>query len=460
MIPFALAAAYLYTEKDVLETRITELNEDNLVVRVSEALDHDVAVDLEILLFQEKKGTYWKNRYHKLIPELIEKNEFWSEYRFVMENPIYRDKVMDLWKAYDRYAYLKLETTDLQLAEEMIHYPVQKEAAVAQYFEEQQGKWYEEAGMELQKNPSANQKSFSDANLPVFFVLDHPKAYQEFMNSSMADFYQAQFKKKNLLGHPFSKVIPTGVYIGNSFCHFLLPKERELVELLEKADKEKLQITLSFPCVPQHRMVQTADLLDGLYDWCRKRGCMIELEINDWGMLGLMKNKTDFLRPVLGRLLNKRRKDPRNKYYQAWLDGLVLTKENSRGKAENGMVTDFYQEYLKCEYGIERIEWEVSGDEFLIPKGKNTLHLPYYQTNTSQYCPLYAAIKEGDRGKQQEPKNCPLYCMDWTFLYPDHLQMLGRYNSLFGYDARSLGDMTYLAGLMKHGFDRIAINLF
>lgn len=58
----------------------------------------------------------------------------------------------------------------------------------------------------------------------------------------------------------------------------------------------------------------------------------------------------------------------------------------------------------------------------------------FYQTNTSQYCPLYALCTTGDRGMQQLAEHCPKFCEKYSLLYPEHLHMIGRYNSLFGVD--------------------------
>ena len=102
--------------------------------------------------------------------------------------------------------------------------------------------------------------------------------------------------------------------------------------------------------------------------------------------------------------------------------------------------TWLYEEYLEKEYGIARFEWESCGYDMAFPVGKNSLHLPFYQTNTSQYCALYAKCTTGERGKQKLVKQCPGFCKDYAFLYPDHLKMVGRYNSLFAMDGRIFED--------------------
>ena len=53
---------------------------------------------------------------------------------------------------------------------------------------------------------------------------------------------------------------------------------------------------------------------------------------------------------------------------------------------------------------------------------------------------MYAKCTTGERGKQKLVKQCPGFCKDYAFLYPDHLKMVGRYNSLFALDSRIFED--------------------
>lgn len=131
----------------------------------------------------------------------------------------------------------------------------------------------------------------------------------------------------------------------------------------------------------------------------------------------------------MGTLLNKRKKDPRLSYLESRLPG-----KDAGLLTENSLNADFYQKALEKSFGFVRYEWESCGYPQRFPKGKNSLHLPFYQTNTSQYCPLYAQCREHNRGRQYLVTECPGYCRTKVFLYPEHLHMTGRYNSLFSLD--------------------------
>lgn len=97
----------------------------------------------------------------------------------------------------------------------------------------------------------------------------------------------------------------------------------------------------------------------------------------------------------------------------------------------NAVNSDFFQDFLKNEYNFCRFEFESCGYKQKLPGGRHSLHIPFYQTNTSQYCTLYARCREGQRGRQKLVTACPRYCEDYVFSYPDHLHMIGKYNSLF-----------------------------
>ena len=126
---------------------------------------------------------------------------------------------------------------------------------------------------------------------------------------------------------------------------------------------------------------------------------------------------------------------------------------------ENSLNAEFYRTYLRDTFGIRRYEWESCGYRQQFPEEKNSIHVPFYQTNTSQYCTLYAACKNGERGKQELPESCPGYCREKVFLYPKHLKMVGRYNSLFALDGSSVSGMADTEGWKEKRIDRIVVNL-
>lgn len=92
----------------------------------------------------------------------------------------------------------------------------------------------------------------------------------------------------------------------------------------------------------------TFALLRKIDHWCSKNELEMECVVNDWGMADFIRKETKHLLPCLGTLLNKRKKDPRINYKKGERD---LYSQNSFN-------ADFYQEFLRESFGIERAEWE------------------------------------------------------------------------------------------------------
>ena len=115
-----------------------------------------------------------------------------------------------------------------------------------------------------------------------------------------------------------------------------------------------------------------------------------------------------------------------------------------------------FREWL-AELGVTRFEYEACGYLPSIAPGGHSLHLPFYQTNTSHACPLAAACLDLDPG--QAVPDCHHICETHARLYPDELHMIGRYNSLFALDPSILANPARLSRFLASGIDRLVVNL-
>ena len=484
MLPFGLVAGFA-GEKEI---RITELADNGFVFRTAEKIaDPEM---FRVCFYHYPKLEYEQVELHSYSYTLECSGEygFYNEYTLYMDNMdetekceglesgkykevrAYQEQVQALLLWYDRYIRLKLTGDENELASAMTAYPENEDVVTDGSFEEQKKRWF---GCENRDNGAVNRAEImSDARslLEQFewaVELDTPWLYEEYLSADLKVFMDNYWKRNHLSGHWFSDIRPQRLYIGNAFCHLLFPKEDQLFLLLEKAGKEGLQVTLTFSYIREYMLENVKMLLDRLEGWCEANDSVLEIQVNDWAMAAMLKEK-QLLTPVLGILLNKRRKDPRLHYK---LETMAQTEAAAGSKflEENGLNADFYREYLEQEYGIVRFEWESCGYDMTLLTEKNSLHLPFYQTNTSQYCTLYAKCTTGDRGKQKLVKQCPGFCKDYAFLYPDHLKMVGRYNSLFALDDRifandpgsGIGMKTkeILTKWKAVGADRLVVNL-
>lgn len=259
-------------------------------------------------------------------------------------------------------------------------------------------------------------------NREICISLRQPADYALYLDHSLPVFLE-----KYAADHRLSKIIrPDRLYVSNGFCRQLFPDDETLRAIIRRAGEDALALTLV--TAPDPRLSEAI-----LQCW---NG---EMLVNDWGLLYRLQAYPQ-IQPILGTLLNKRRKDPRLCYVPA------LEKEMLSQNAVNSYT---YRQFLQ-KYRVNRWEFERCGYDFDLPEGSCSLHLPFYQTNTSVFCPLRALCEHGDRGFQNDDAACPRYCENNGLLYPAHLKLLWRWNSLFALDDRPLDDLP--------GFDRIVLN--
>ncbi len=445
MLPFGILAGYWGKR----EVRITAISEYGFQARLATpATAEQKNAPWELAFYDQKTAAYQRILLRDAIFLKEKEEDFDVVYTFATEQDDYRNAVQRLALQYGQYIRWKMEDDDAALAEEMTGYPAEQDAFHLESLEEQKKVWFSDIGKETF---TALQNGFAESGQPgqsveLALELDRPEWYKAYLSMESAAFFDAYFRRNQIPDPPLFH--PDRLYIGNAFCPHLAPPEEELFALMDKACRESFAITLTFPFLLEENLTETQARLQHLARWCEQKNKTIEIVVNDWGTAHLAAQLPVFSL-CLGVLLNKRKKDPRMAYK---LGNRTLFEQNSVHAA-------FYREYLKEEFRMERYEWESCGDtstsKFL--EGKNSLRLPFYQTNTSQYCPLYAACTEGSRGAQVPIRECPKFCERQAFLYPEHLRMVGRYNSLFGVDLTVLKRTG--AMLELRGVDRVVVNL-
>ena len=107
--------------------------------------------------------------------------------------------------------------------------------------------------------------------------------------------------------------------------------------------------------------------------------------------------------------------------------------------------------------------------------GQILLQLILIALNAIFACAEIAVISSNETRIDKLAEECPKFCKDYAFLYPDHLIMIGRYNSLFALDSRIFEDGSgsgtgteigtkiktekILKEWKKAGVDRLVVNL-
>ena len=384
-----------------------------------------------------------------ILNEGMEPDEAGIRYRVNVNSQEYRSRAEVLSKEYLRYISLKMEEDDAGLSQELTGYPAEQEKEYPLSFKQQKREWFSGDA----QGWGNGSESCCKPGVELGIELDQPTWYRLFSELPFLQFLDAYWKKSGLGKHPVKKMEVSALYIGNQYCPHLFPQKEELFGLLEKAGKERLRAVLMFSWVQEQDMIKIEEILDRLSNWCSGHRCRLELVINDWGMAWLLRQKSySCFDLTLGVLLAKQRRDSRMSY-KTGID--PYRKELGLGPLQ----TDFYRKYLKEHFGFSRVSVQSCGYEPSLKALQGsldvTLHFPFYQMNTSQYCPLLACIRYGDRGKQEPVRQCRQECLEQSFLYPKLLSMTGRYNTLFGVDKSIIIDNKALQRYLEQGVDRI-----
>lgn len=260
-------------------------------------------------------------------------------------------------------------------------------------------------------------------NREVAVCLDTPQMVSLYLKTPGECFMQAYMKAKHIPEELLRGCAPSRLYVGNMHCALLFPDEETLWAVMDKARAEGMALTLVTAQLREDAVASMRALLAKIAKHAPER---MEIVFNDWGMLMLLQQHLQALEPVLGTRLNPRRKDPR-------MGCKAGAERQAALLAENALSGAGYRAYLR-RFGVSRYEFETCGVNFHAPPGQHSIHLPYYQTNTSMYCPLRACCETGDRGMQSPDTNCPAYCERNGFLYPAQLKLEGRFNSLIALD--------------------------
>ena len=438
MIPFGLLAGFA----DDKEIRITELAENGFQFRT--VWDSENVEKFRICFYNDKKAAYHEISVTEFTIQEEWKEQFYTVYSVFTEQEDFRKEVQGLVTRYSRYIRLKTECDDAELAEELTGYPAEKDEIFAESLEQQKKELFQDVPVNKLAE-ALNRVS------EVAIELDRSELYQAYLKEDISAFME-NYWMQNGFPQAVPDVIPDRLYIGNQFCHLLFPEERCLFELMEKAQRENISITLVYTYIREDMLKTMDELLAKVDNWCKERQTTVEIVVNDWAMVGILRKYPKRMTPLLGTLLNKRKKDPRMGYKKG---DRILYEQNS-------LNAECYRKFLGEECNIWRYEWESCGYAQNFPgtlNGKNSLHFPFYQTNTSQYCPLHAICTDGERGKQKLVTNCPHFCEQNILLYPKHLHMVGRYNSLFGVDTEILKHPEKLLADVEAGIDRLVLGL-
>ena len=325
-------------------------------------------------------------------------------------------------------------------------YPCEKDSEFHKNYNDQIQDWF---NFNISEEDNEAFKKLAE-NIELSFYVNNHKLYKQFIEEGAKAFIDKVLKEKHIENHGIFKGGFKRVYIGNEFCPHLLPSCNNLVKMLDISLKEDLKVTIALPYVTQDKIEYIDEILSNVQNWCVKNNVQAEVIANDWAVVNMVNTKFFELQCILGRLMNKRKKDPRAKMMLAY-------KKYEKEMTENNLNSSYYRDFLNSN-NLYRFEFEDNCIDNKIPQGLHSLHFPFYQITTSAFCRTYSESEFFNKYKQKLVESCPHYCDEFCFLYPKHLNMIGKGNSVFGFSNRLFIDVNYLCQYIQNGIDRIVFS--
>lgn len=193
------------------------------------------------------------------------------------------------------------------------------------------------------------------------------------------------------------------LYFGNEFCSHLIPGTEDLSRILDFVQAKGLTFSLVSGYATNRDIVKYEKLLDILV----KRKIESELIINDWGILEFSRGFP--VRPVLGRLLSKQKKDPQI------LNVFDRLPEIAKKRYRNTAINESFISFL-AKNNIRRIEFDnlLQGIELDDNAGEDlsfSLYTPYAYITTTRLCPFSACNRPAGNALSV-PLKCLKECKD------------------------------------------------
>lgn len=194
---------------------------------------------------------------------------------------------------------------------------------------------------------------------------------------------QCQREARDAILGSFERVQFSRLYFGTEFCERLLPRVRDVQRACDVAAARNLAFSYVTPYVTDRGL---ARMRPALHHLVSRRDDRIEVVVNDWGTLRLLRREFPALRPVLGRLMNRMLRDPR---IAGALTRADAPEDARRALRESGLTAGIYRRFIGS-LGVTMVEFDhvVQGlDMDFRQLGIGAaLYIPYGYVATGRVC--------------------------------------------------------------------------
>lgn len=189
------------------------------------------------------------------------------------------------------------------------------------------------------------------------------------------------------------------LYFGNEFCQNKIPSLKQVECCYNFCVNKKIKFVLVLPFITNAKVSVVNSLLNFLNSKKEKN----EVVFNDWGTFTLI-SKYKMLKPVLGRLLNKQRKDPvAQTIFENLQPKMKIIKENGKQvivqskQVPKSLINYFQHTYLDVpevqnfmiknnitRYETDLVPWQNKLN--INKKISLSVYYPYVNISATRYC--------------------------------------------------------------------------
>lgn len=198
------------------------------------------------------------------------------------------------------------------------------------------------------------------------------------------------------------------LYFGAEFCQRLIPSPARLEKALEFCRAKNIKFSLVTPLVTNQGLAQLKPLFKIISEFDGEK----EVVVNDWGVLHFLTKHYNFFSLVLGRLLNKQKRDPRIKqFWPKW-------PREAKKYFKLALGESLFTAGLFKPFKLNRIELDnlLQGIKRQNLRVKASLYYPFVYLSTTRYC-LTAMAFSQETFKRKTSFLCGKKCREHHFFF-------------------------------------------
>jgi hypothetical protein len=198
------------------------------------------------------------------------------------------------------------------------------------------------------------------------------------------------------------------LYFGAEFCQRLIPSPRQLKKVLQFCRVKNIEFSLVTPLVTNEGLTKLKSLFKIISQFEGEK----EVVVNDWGLLRFLTNNYPIFSLVLGRLLNKQKRDPRIKqFWPKW--PREAKKYFKLALGESLFTTGLFKSFKLNRIELDNLLQGIKRQNF---QPKASLYYPFVYLSTTRYC-LTAMAFSQESFKRKTSFFCNKDCRKHRFFF-------------------------------------------